>query len=236
LGWLVVLANVAGISTLSETPPSLASGHVYFQADFEATNALAAWTGPGKLGTGFRSEHALVLEREPGARESAELARVTLPVGSMRGYLVRGSAMVRAAQVGAKPNPWNGVKFMLAIETPGGPLWPQAAVATGTFDWRRVAFTARIPVDATAVTLVLGLEHVTGKVWFDDVKITVAKPPVIDIFEAHGWDWSYHAFREWNGWSVEHGEDRENAAPFTTPTQRLRLLQAWFEKDQKPRW
>lgn len=26
----------------------------------------------------------------------------------------------------------------------------------------------------------------------------------IEVFEEYGWDWSYHAFREWNGWSVEH--------------------------------
>ena len=31
---------------------------------------------------------------------------------------------------------------------------------------------------------------------------------VISVFEEYGWDWSYHAFREWPGWSVEHeGED-----------------------------
>jgi hypothetical protein len=26
----------------------------------------------------------------------------------------------------------------------------------------------------------------------------------ISLFEEYGWDWSYHAFREWDGWSVEH--------------------------------
>ena len=26
----------------------------------------------------------------------------------------------------------------------------------------------------------------------------------IAVFEEFGWDWSYHAFREWGGWSVEH--------------------------------
>ena len=26
----------------------------------------------------------------------------------------------------------------------------------------------------------------------------------ISIFEEYGWDWTYHAFREWAGWSVEH--------------------------------
>ena len=37
---------------------------------------------------------------------------------------------------------------------------------------------------------------------------------LIDIFEAHGWDWSYHAFREWDGWSVEHGPDpKDHAGP-----------------------
>lgn len=27
---------------------------------------------------------------------------------------------------------------------------------------------------------------------------------VIGLFEEYGWDWSYHAFREWTGWSIEH--------------------------------
>ena len=26
----------------------------------------------------------------------------------------------------------------------------------------------------------------------------------IEIFEEYGWDWCYHAFREWEGWSVEY--------------------------------
>ena len=26
----------------------------------------------------------------------------------------------------------------------------------------------------------------------------------ISLFEDYGWDWTYHAFREWEGWSVEH--------------------------------
>ncbi len=57
---------------------------------------------------------------------------------------------------------------------------------------------------------------------------------VIDIFEAHGWDWSYHAFREWDGWSVEHTGDRANRAPATTETSRQRLLREAFRANQKP--
>ena len=59
---------------------------------------------------------------------------------------------------------------------------------------------------------------------------------VIEIFEEHGWDWSYHAFREWNGWSVEHGPDRNDAHPTAQPTDRQLLLREWFGKNQKPAW
>jgi hypothetical protein len=56
---------------------------------------------------------------------------------------------------------------------------------------------------------------------------------LIEIFEAHGWDWSYHAFREWSGWSVEHGEDRADTKPSPTPTEREKLLREWFARNQK---
>ncbi|NMA46438.1 MAG: glycoside hydrolase family 5 protein [Lentisphaerae bacterium] len=26
----------------------------------------------------------------------------------------------------------------------------------------------------------------------------------IELFEEYGWDWTYHAFREWDAWSIEH--------------------------------
>lgn len=58
----------------------------------------------------------------------------------------------------------------------------------------------------------------------------------IDLFEAHGWDWSYHAFREWSGWSVEHGADRNDTRPAAQPTDRQRLLQGWFARNAKPVW
>ena len=33
----------------------------------------------------------------------------------------------------------------------------------------------------------------------------------IAVFEEYGWDWTYHAFREWAGWSVEHEADDPDA-------------------------
>lgn len=130
---------------------SFARDHVFFQSDFGGQPLLAG---------------------------SAGLTTIALPAEQMRGHTVRVEARVRAEDVSAKPDPWNGIKVMVAIDAPAGKSWPQAPLDTGSFDWRRAGFTAKIPADATAVTLCLGLERVTGRAWFDDVSIRVVKPPV----------------------------------------------------------
>jgi len=55
-----------------------------------------------------------------------------------------------------------------------------------------------------------------------------------DLFEEYGWDWSYHAFREWAGWSVEHTTDEDDWNPSPTPTDREQLLRGWFAKNERP--
>ncbi len=56
----------------------------------------------------------------------------------------------------------------------------------------------------------------------------------IELFEEYGWDWSYHAYREWDGWSVEHGPDPNDHTPSTQPTDRKKLLLKWFGQNEKP--
>lgn len=174
LAWAVGLDGSASAAETGLLP----RGHSYFLADFENANALQGWNGAGQIEPGYQSRGALSVELKPGTTETASIVSVALPAEAMRGYLVRGSARVRAEGVSARPNPWNGIKCMLALETPDRKLWPQAEIGTGTFDWRRVAFTVRVPTNARSARLVLGLEQVTGKVWFDDVTFDVAKPPV----------------------------------------------------------
>ena len=51
---------------------------------------------------------------------------------------------------------------------------------------------------------------------------------LIDIFGRYGWDWTYHAFREWAGWSVEHDYVRLGITPdcfrYSTDNPRKRAL------------
>lgn len=55
----------------------------------------------------------------------------------------------------------------------------------------------------------------------------------IELFEEFRWDWSYHAFREWSGWSVEHGPEKADTAPSKTHTGREKLLRDWYGKNLK---
>ena len=47
----------------------------------------------------------------------------------------------------------------------------------------------------------------------------------ISIFEENGWDWTYHAFREWPPWSVEHeGPDKTHMSPSSDNPRKRALL------------
>ncbi|MGL4593719.1 MAG: glycoside hydrolase family 5 protein, partial [Thermoguttaceae bacterium] len=56
---------------------------------------------------------------------------------------------------------------------------------------------------------------------------------VIEIFEEEGWDWAYHAFREWDGWSLEHGNNKDDHTPMSKPTPRLEVIKTYFDKNEK---
>ena len=56
----------------------------------------------------------------------------------------------------------------------------------------------------------------------------------IELFEEYGWDWTYHAFREWAGWSVEHeGPDPKHLVP-AEDTPRKRVLLDGFAGRMQP--
>ena len=56
---------------------------------------------------------------------------------------------------------------------------------------------------------------------------------LIGLFEKYGFSWTYHAFREWHGWSVEHDTDVNNTAPVDKITDRKQILLDYFRKNKK---
>jgi hypothetical protein len=181
--WLwAVLAFVAVVPVLhADSPVPLPKGHVFFETGFEGADALKGWTGRATLAPGGKDGQALLVQRMPGAAAGAAMVQMALPVEKMRGYLVYFSAQIKAENISPKPRPWNGVKFMAPLVAPSGKSWPAATLDAGTFDWRRATFAVRVPDDAESMSLMLGLEAVTGKAWFDDIRVTVAKPPLAAV-------------------------------------------------------
>ena len=52
----------------------------------------------------------------------------------------------------------------------------------------------------------------------------------IELFEEYGWDWCYHAFREWRAWSVEHeGPDAGHLVPSADNPRKRALLEGLQE-------
>ena len=54
------------------------------------------------------------------------------------------------------------------------------------------------------------------------------------LFEEAGWDWSYHAFREWQGWSVEYPSGTQDLSN-PVDSDRKRLLLELFAKNRPSR-
>jgi len=56
---------------------------------------------------------------------------------------------------------------------------------------------------------------------------------VLSLLEEKQWSWTYHAYREWDGWSVEHDENIRNENRVNYDTARKKLLLKQFEKNKK---
>lgn len=147
------------------------AGQVYFSADFEdgapsgdSQLARSIVRVPGRGGV----LHFEVSSNSP----PPHVIQIPLPIEKLRGNRVFVGADVRGESISDRPNAWNGVKVMLVIQTPSGTRYPQPEIPVGSFDWARFSTLGDISDDATAVTLTLGLEQVTGQVWFDNVRVT----------------------------------------------------------------
>lgn len=177
LVWLSLLTAQAAPAA-AQPAESLTRGHVFLEEDFEHPEALNRWSGSAAVVTDDQGGKVLFIERPADAPRGSATVQITLPVEQMRGCVVQLAARIRAEGVSDKPNPWNGVKFM-APWTSGNDKtqWPAAQLDAGSFAWKRVAFRVAVPREATKMSLVLGLELVTGRVWFDDVRVTLYRLP-----------------------------------------------------------
>lgn len=101
---------------------------------------------------------------------------IPLPADRCTGRLVIVETRVRGENLSEKPQPHNGVKLMLLLKNAEGEdNFPQADIPVGTFDWKPVRWTLRMPDNIVSAKLRLGMENITGTAWFEPIKISIAE-------------------------------------------------------------
>ncbi len=162
-----ILLCVTLVSSLA-----LAKEEVVFQCDFDGN--IVSGGNEGTLVAGFEGTRSLFIER---AEKGSESRRFEINGDKFTDRFATLRAVVKAEEVSEPPNSWNGIKVMLILETASGARqYPQIQMPAGTFDWRQMSQTVRIPKDVKKAWLVVGLEQVSGRAWFDNLQVAVGRP------------------------------------------------------------
>lgn len=164
----VLCCILNGYAGAPEADPAL------FEARFEGPDSLAQWQGQaGTLEKGWQATSSLLI----AAGSSGHAVRTkALPAEKMAGRLITLRAVVKSEGISKPPASWNGIKVMLVLERGEARDYPQLRIPAAAFDWRSFSRTIRVPAGLTGATLLVGLEKVSGKVWFDDVSVRMGRP------------------------------------------------------------
>jgi len=145
---------------------------VVFRCDFD--QAIAPGSSEGRLVVGFEGSQSLLIERADRGSYSRQFVVAAEQLDDRFATL---RAAVKAEDVSEPPKPWNGIKVMLVLEmADGSKQYPQIQIPAGTFDWKKMMQTIRLPKDVKKASLVVGLEEVSGRAWFDNLEVIVGRP------------------------------------------------------------
>jgi len=106
------------------------------------------------------------------------------------------------------------------------------------FDYRDAGWTrARLAKSMEAVRKFQ--QKYGAKIQVGEFSVTIWAPggasyldELVSIFEEYKWDWTYHAFREWDGWSLEHEGTPANMKR-TGKSDRLDVMLKYFKQNKK---
>ena len=84
--------------------------------------------------------------------------------------------------------------------TPTGPVWPDPAQKWDRDFIRATLRPVREFEQRHNAKIYVG--EFSAIAWADGAENYLRD--CMAVFEDYGWDWTYHAFREWSGWSLEH--------------------------------
>ncbi len=172
-------ADADGLDKLLADRAGPPPARLRFLDDFEAGNySENIWVPRPWFNFDVGRDGGVSLRVENLVAGESVLVGTSIVIKPVRTWLLGLTADIRAENVSAPPNPWNGIKLMLRIVSADGRVeWPQVTVGTGTFGWATLGALVAVPADAAQATLYLGLESSTGRVWFDNVRLEGVRTP-----------------------------------------------------------
>lgn len=168
-----LLGTVVLVIILCQPVSAAGRGDVLLSEAFETPDALSNWSGTDRPEVSIQNGSLSVVSKD---RDGVMVRRAIDPQLA-RGARIAVSATIRSDSVSKPPQMWNGVKVMLHIVSPTGEQWPGVSGLHGTLESGRVSVTGTVPLDATQISVVLGLQDATGQAWFDDVRVTLDAVP-----------------------------------------------------------
>jgi len=106
--------------------------------------------------------------------ESAWIIARTLSLENLKGKTLVFAIKVKGENISPRPRHYMGIKFEPHYAQKID-LTHSAHIGVGTFDWTTVNFSFNVPEKVTTekFPILLGLSHVTGKVWFRDLQVSI---------------------------------------------------------------
>jgi len=137
------MKNLVLFLSLLSSGLAVAEEKVIFHCDFDAV--MPPSTHAGTLVTAFEGSQSLRIERdEPGSSSR----QFPIDAALFDARIATLEAVVKAEDVSAPPQPWNGIKVMLILESASGAkTYPQIPIPAGSFDWKAVRTRIRLPAD-----------------------------------------------------------------------------------------
>lgn len=163
--WIILLAG-AGL------PLSGLAGTV-LQADFRSDTAVPPnWktTPPSSLVTLEDGKKALQIAGDDATGRNSYMKTFRLDARQLAGRRLTLKASVRR-DLTIPSVKWQGGKLQFSIRTPRGREWPGVYMAKPKCDWETLTLTADIPADATEVSLDLGIQNASGKIFYRDLSV-----------------------------------------------------------------
>lgn len=160
--------------------PLYKQGDVVFAKDFDKRADRAAWSSrPVAVWTRDKSLNRTVLQVSVSPQNTADFNMIEMPIDltPYHGMRLAFTCRARAENVTKPENPYfGGIKYMLYFDSTQGQRWINENDVYGTFDWRELSFVISIPDDPSRARLYLGLQSVSGRVWFESLKVIVVTP------------------------------------------------------------